>query len=528
MWKKLSLQWKLVIPIIGGLLLFGITVALVSQMIVTEQVKVMAREKAQSDLNTLYALVEREYPGPWRIENSVLFKGAEPIDHNHGIVDWLGDLTGNTVTVFRGDTRVATNVMDEGRRAVGTQAAAAVTKEVLVNGREYLGEAVVVGVSYQTAYKPLQAEDGTVIGMFYTGASQALIDDVISAFNRGLMVVSIVAILVLSVLLLVVTRHSITKPINNVSSILHRMSELDLHFDETSEAMAYLERSDEIGAMTRALAAMQKSLRGMVQSLLDVAQNVAGTSENLAAAAQQNSATIEEVASSAATFSQSVADAQTLSNHMQKDAQHIGQLSGESVGKMDHTRQSMDSIVAATDEVKTTLSHLAGQAQNMERILELIAKVADQTNLLALNAAIEAARAGEHGRGFAVVAEEVRTLAEQTQRSVDDINGMIGSLVSSANDSVQTMNEAQTHTHSGSEQVASTQTSFAEISNRITDTIQQIQRMAQSIASMAEASDSIAAAAQEQAASMEEVAGTTQNLAGMSGQLREIVQRFRV
>ncbi len=213
-----SLQNQILVLMLGSLLLLSVSFGVALGLHMRERAVAAAIIKAQSDLATAGELIDAKYPGDWNVRDGVMYKGNVRISNNTMLVDYLSRLTGDTVTIFLGDTRVTTTVrLDSGERAIGTKVSDIVAQAVLKNGKTYLGEANVVGHVYQTAYKPLRDANGSIIGMFYVGISRAYDQEMI--VNSLLRMALLGAGLTLSVMLLTwyFIRKVIIRPIREIT-----------------------------------------------------------------------------------------------------------------------------------------------------------------------------------------------------------------------------------------------------------------------------------------------------------------------
>ncbi|WP_371916167.1 methyl-accepting chemotaxis protein [Pseudomonas sp. URIL14HWK12:I9] len=131
------------------------------------------------------------------------------------------------------------------------------------------------------------------------------------------------------------------------------------------------------------------------------------------------------------------------------------------------TTHAIEQLADALVQTTGTVEQVSHHSEQIESVIEVINSIAAQTNLLALNAAIEAARAGEHGRGFAVVADEVRSLANRTQQSTEEIREMISTLQSGTETAAQTMRSSCELVTQTVEKTRNAQQALARISEQV-------------------------------------------------------------
>lgn len=523
--KRLSLKWQVMIVVVAAILILGVSVFFVSEHIITEQTEQVAIDKARSDLDLVYELIDRDLPGEWRKEGTTLYKGHVSLNGNHQLVDSLTRLTGNTVTIFRDGTRIATSVRVGEERALGTEAADYVIEQVLHSKTPYYGNAHVVGEVYQAAYRPLLDEAGDAVGMLYTGASPTVVDETVSIFRRTVILTSCIIGLLSAIGVYIFISRGLLAPIAVVCDQADALVRGDLTEDIPE---AYTKRGDEIGVLARAFQEVITGQRKVVASLQAMITRAAQTGEHLLATSEENSATIEEVASSVNEFSQMVSGVHQQGEKMASGANEVKELAGTGRQDMDRTVQSMERIWQSANQTKEAVSQVSREAENMGVVLNLISDVAEQTNLLALNAAIEAARAGEGGRGFAVVADEVRQLAEQTKNAVTDISQMNHSLMSQVVRAVNTIDESENEVVTGQKVLNQTMESFQSIVQHIDEVVESINQVVASSGEMDLTSQEISSASQQQAASMAEIANMAESVANMVTDLQQVIAGFKI
>ncbi|WP_347488906.1 cache domain-containing protein [Desulfoscipio sp. XC116] len=199
-----SLKQQITILVVSTILIMAACFMAATVVQIKETAVLAATTKAKSDLATGQAILNVKYPGSWRIEDGVLYKGDMKMNNNVGPVDYISTLTGDTCTIFLGNTRVTTTIRKEnGERAIGTHPSDKVAQKVLTNGEEYFGEAEVLGEKYQTAYTPIWDDKENIVGMFYVGTSKKFFNEMLYGSLKSMSII----VVILTVLVFTGTRY---------------------------------------------------------------------------------------------------------------------------------------------------------------------------------------------------------------------------------------------------------------------------------------------------------------------------------
>lgn len=302
---------------------------------------------------------------------------------------------------------------------------------------------------------------------------------------------------------------------------------LDSDGDEVSALAAGVNKMlDAFSDVVQQVEKTEQTLDVSITDLDQQVQAVAGSSEQQHAMTDSLSSAIEQLSATAEVLLSNAQDNQNTGLATREQAQ----AGLQAVQENEHITHALTNVLSNTaGHVQT----VAGHAQDIVSVLDVIRGIAEQTNLLALNAAIEAARAGDQGRGFAVVADEVRTLAKRTQDSTQEINLIIENLRQGSDASVSAMLEAQNIVQQTLQAAQNTAEAFTHINtqlNQIGEKNQQVavaaEQQSQVTRDMAQSVSRISELANRNKQLIQTVTKSNQQVTQMSRQLKNSVRRF--
>ena len=344
---------------------------------------------------------------------------------------------------------------------------------------------------------------------------------------------AIVAVVILIILLVLMERmvNYMIKPIKSLTDSIVMMASGDFTVDIKTKG------NDEITVMGQSMKDFAASMRKMINDIVNASETLQGQAEssstvsgglyeasltqsktidNLNETVDQLSASVQEIAENATSLAMVVSETKDSSMEAEQKMNETVTVAESGKSDMEKVGEAMNVIQSSINSLQESIDEVGTASSEINNIVSMIGEIADETNLLALNASIEAARAGDAGRGFAVVASEIGGLADDSNKSVQKIQGLIDQVTSLVAETVEKAKQSVDEISSSSELVKQAVNTFDTIYDNIINANHVVNNMASSMSQVESVATNVAAITEEQAASAEVISGNAGNIAAES------------